>query len=148
MERKQIPMPLQAHILAQVGLAACSLIVGIAFLILFTGMVAFPFLLLAVLASVNGWRVYHVAVNGHYLALSATVLKVERTAFLRRPKAVLVEAEGKALRVMLRNRLSTPKEGSCITFYVQDSTPIYEWKGLHLLGSYLALADKNSGSAQ
>lgn len=148
MERKQIPMPLQAHILAQVGLAVCSLIVGIAFLILFTDIVAFPFLLLAILASVNGWRVYHVASHGHYLTLSSVVLKVERTAFLRRPKAVLVETEGKALRVMLRSRLSAPKEGNCITFYVQDSTPIYEWKGLHLLGSYLVLADKNSGSAQ
>lgn len=148
MERKQIPMPLQAQILMQAGLAVCSLIAGIAFLILFTGIVAFPFLLLAILASVNGWRVYHVAAHGYYLTLSSIVLKVERTAFLRRPKAVLVEAEGKALRVMLRSRLSAPKEGSCITFYVQDSTPIYEWKGLHLLGSYLDLADKSSGAAQ
>ena len=148
MERKQIPTPLQVQILMQAGLAVCSLIAGIAFLILFTGIVAFPFLLLAILASVNGWRVYHVAAHGHYLTLSSIVLKVERTAFLRRPKAVLVEAEGKALRVMLRSRLSAPKEGSCITFYVQDSTPIYEWKGLHLLGSYLALADKSFGSAQ
>jgi len=116
MERKQIPMPLQAQILMQAGLAVCSLIAGIAFLILFTGIVAFPFLLLAILASVNGWRVYHVAAHGYYLTLSSIVLKVERTAFLRRPKAVLVEAEGKALRVMLRSRLSAPKEGSSPQF--------------------------------
>lgn len=143
MKRKQIPVPLQAHILMQAGLVACSLTAGIACLILFTGMVAFPFLLFAILASVSGWRVYHVAVHGHYLTLSTIVLKVERTAILHRPKAVLVETEGKALRIMLRNRLTVPKEGGCITFYVQDSTPIYEWRGVHLLGSYLAMVAKS-----
>lgn len=147
MERKQIPLPLQMQILIQIGLAACSLIAGIAFLILFTGMMASPFFVLALLAAANGGRIYYVTVRGHYLTLSATVLKVERTPILHRPKAVLVETEGKALRVMLRSRLSAPKEGSCITFYVQDSTPIYEWKGLHL-GSYLAMADKAPNVSQ
>lgn len=145
MEQAKIPAPLQTQVLTRMGTAVCSLIAGIALLILVSGMTAIPFLLLAVLAAANGWRTYHLAARGHYLILSATVLKVERTGILRRPKAVLVEAEGKALRVILRSRYKIPAEGSHVTFYVQDSTPIYEWQGIHLLGSYLAMISESPG---
>ena len=143
MERTKIPSPLQTQILIRAGTAACSMAAGIALLILVNSMTAVPFLLLAVLAAANGWRIYHVAAHGQYLVLSTTVLKVERTGILRRPKAVLIEAEGKALRVMLRSRRRIPAEGNAITFYVQDSAPIYEWRGIHLLSSYLAMAPEH-----
>lgn len=139
MKQTQIPVPLQTQILIQTALAVLSLIVGIAFFLFFSGTIAIPFLFLAILAAINGWRIYRVSVQGHYLTLSGTVLSVEHTPVLRRPKALLAEIDGKALRVVLRNRHKSPAEGSRITVYVQDSTPIYEWKGIHLLGSYFAI---------
>ena len=138
MERTQIPMPLQAQILMQLALAACSLIAGNVLLVFFTMTIAAPLFLLA---AVSGGHLYLVAARGHYLCLTGIVVRVERTMVLRRPKAILMEAEGTALRVVLRNRHKIPAEGHQITFYIQDSTPIYEWKGMHLLGSYLAVTD-------
>lgn len=139
MERTQIPMPLQAQILVRLALAVCALIAGNVLLFFFTMIVATPFFLLGLLTAISGGLLYRVAVRGHYLRLTGTVLHVEHTPVLRRPKAILMEAEGTALRVMLRNRHKAPTEGSQITFYIQDSTPIYEWRGMHLLGAYLAV---------
>lgn len=140
MERTQIPLPLQTQILMRLALAVCLLIAGNVLLIIFTVTIAIPFFLLALLTAASGGRLYWLAVRGRYLILTGTVLNVERTAILRRPKAILIEAEGKALRVVLRNRHKAPSVGGQISFYVQDSAPIYEWRGMHLLGTYLAVS--------
>ena len=140
MERTQIPLPLQTQILIRLALAVCLLIAGNVLLIIFTVTIAIPFFLLALLTAVSGGRLYWLAVRGRYLILTGTVLNVERTAILRRPKAILIETEGKALRVVLRSRHKAPSVGGQISFYVQDSTPIYEWRGMHLLGTYLAVS--------
>ena len=140
MERTQIPLPLQTQILIRLALAVCLLIAGNVLLLIFTVTIAIPFFLLALLTAVSGGRLYWLAVRGRYLILTGTVLNVERTAILRHPKAILIEAEGKALRVVLRNRHKAPSVGGQISFYVQDSTPIYEWRGMHLLGTYLAVS--------
>lgn len=140
MEQTLIPVPLQGQILLRLALAVCSLIVGSIFLILFTVTIAIPFFLQALLTAVSGGYLYWLALCGRYLILTGTVLNVERTAILHRSKAILIEVEGKVLRVILRSSYKTPSIGSRILFYVQDSTPIYEWRGIHLLGTYLAVS--------
>ena len=145
MKRTQIPIPLQSQILLRLVLTVCSLVVGSLLLVLFSLPIAAPFFLLALVTAASGGHLYWVAVCGHYLVLTGTVLKVERTTVLRRPKAILMEVEGTALRVILRNRHKAPGEGSQLSFYVQDSTPIYEWRGIHLLGTYLAAAVGTAG---
>ena len=145
MKRTQIPIPLQSQILLRLVLTVCSLVVGSLLLVLFSLPIAAPFFLLALVTAASGGHLYWVAVCGHYLVLTGTVLKVERTTVMRRPKAILMEVEGTALRVILRNRHKAPGEGSQLSFYVQDSTPIYEWRGMHLLGTYLAAAVGTAG---
>ena len=145
MERTQIPIPLQAQVLMRLALAVCSLVVGSLLLVSFALPIAAPFFLLALLAAVCGGHLYWVAVHGRYLVLTGTVLNVEHTAILRRPKAILMEVEGIALRVILRSRHKAPGTGSQLSFYVQDGTPIYEWRGMHLLGTYLAAAAGTAG---
>lgn len=139
MKRKQIPAPMQAQILIQTALAILSLTVGVSLFCCFTSAMALPFLFLTILAAANGCRVYRISAKGCYLTLSGTVLSVERTAILRRPKALLAEIEGKTLRIVLRNRHKAPEKGGRIVIYVQDSTPIYEWKNTYLLNSYMAV---------
>ena len=145
MKRTQIPIPLQSQILLRLVLTVCSLVVGSLLLVLFSLPIAAPFFLLALVTAASGGHLYWVAVCGHYLVLTGTVLKVERTTVMRRPKAILMEVEGTALRVIQRNRHKAPGVGSQLSFYVQDSTPIYEWRGMHLLGTYLAAAVGTAG---
>lgn len=141
-----IPVPLQAQILIRAALALLSLSMGIVLLAFFSLNAALPLLIFALLAAISAARVYLVAASGHYIAITGTVLKVERTAFLRRAKALLLAVDGKALRVVLRSRRSSPHTAERVTVYIHDSTPIHEWKGLHLLGTYLALTGCGSPS--
>ena len=138
MEHPKIPVPLQSQILMRLALAVFSFIVAAAFMLFFSGAAALPFLLLGILTAVNGGRLYYIAAQGHYLVLAGIVLHVEYTAVLHRPKAVLIEVEETALRVLLHNRRKAPIEGGHVVLYVQDSAPIYEWRGVHLLDAYLA----------
>ncbi len=139
--KSNIPTPLQTRVLVLTGISILSLVLGIALLLILNSTLALPFLLFTILAALGGRRLYRIAVLNQYLTLTGTILKVERTTILRRPKALLLEAEGKALRVVLRGRHWTPVEGGHITLYVMDTAPIYEWRGIHQLSSYLALAE-------
>ncbi len=139
--KSNIPTPLQTRVLVLTGISILSLVLGIALLRILNSTLALPFLLFTILAALGGRRLYRIAVLNQYLTLTGTILKVERTTILRSPKALLLEAEGKALRVVLRGRHWAPVEGGHITLYVMDTAPIYEWRGIHQLSSYLALAE-------
>lgn len=58
------------------------------------------------------------------------MLKLERTPLRLRPKAMLMEVEGKALLVVLRNRHISVREGDALTLYIADTAPLYEWRGI------------------
>ena len=138
-KRTSVPLALQTQILLQAALALASLVTGVILVILFSAAVSLPFFLLALLFGLGSIRIYHASMAGRYLTLLGNVLKVEQTAILRRPKAILLEIDGRALRVSLRNRHRAPEQGKIVRIYVLDTTPIYEWRGLHQLSSYLAL---------
>jgi len=122
--KSNIPTPLQTRILLLTGISILSLVLGIALLLILSSTLALPFLLFTILAALGGRRLYRIAVLGQYLMLTGTILKVERTIILHRPKALLLEAEGKALRVVLRGRHWAPAEGEHITLYVGSTEKV------------------------
>ena len=135
-----IPVALQQQILIRAALSAVSLLLSVILLFFFTSMVSIPFLFSSILLAASAGHTYWAVVHNRVLALKGTVLKLERTVFCHRPKALLVEAEGKALRIVLRNCLHAPKAGEEITLFILDSAQLYPWRGLHQLDSYLALS--------
>lgn len=137
--RHSIPFALQTQIILQAALVVAALVAGIILSLWFSISVSLPLFVLALLFGLGGMRIYRVSTTNRYLTLLGTVLKVEQTAILRRPKALLLEIDGKAIRVVLRNRHRVPEEGGSVCLYVLDTTPIYEWHGLRQLSSYLAL---------
>ena len=140
MSKTQIPVPLQQQILLQSGLALLSLIAGLgiswACKDLGSGV---PLIIAAVLLGCTAVRLYWIALNGRYIVLRGTILYVERTFLRRRPKALLLEVEGSALRIVLRNRLRRLSEGSVVDLYISDTTPLYVWGGVRQISSYLAI---------
>lgn len=138
---RDLPSPIQNQILLRIGLCALSLSAGGGMLALLGRVaLALPFALGALLLALSAAHLYTIAVRGHYLMLRGTVLKVERTALSRRPRALLLEVDGKALRVILHNRHRAPASGAAVTLYIPDTAPLYAWRGLHQLNTYLALA--------
>ena len=129
-----IPLALQHQMLIQAALSVLTLVLA-ALAMLFS----VPFLLCAVLLAFSAFRLYNIGRRGQYLVLEGTVLKLERTPLRLRPKAMLMEVEGKALLVVLRNRHISVREGDALTLYIADTAPLYEWRGIHRLHSYLAV---------
>lgn len=130
-----IPLALQHQMLIQAALSVLTLVLAALAMLFFSITVSVPFLLCAVLLAFS----YNIGRRGQYLVLEGTVLKLERTPLRLRPKAMLMEVEGKALLVVLRNRHISVREGDALTLYIADTAPLYEWRGIHRLHSYLAV---------
>lgn len=139
MSEKSIPLAIQHQLLLRLALALAVLVAGMALCVLDGIMTAGPFLLLALLLAASALRIRRYAAAGRYLALRGAVLKVETTALLHRPKAMLLAVDGKAIRLELHSRLRPAQAGQNITLYVLDDTPLYEWHDLHMLPNYLTL---------
>lgn len=137
---REYPSPIQNQILFRIGLCVLSLVAGAGMLALL-GRIALvlPFALGAVLLAGSAAHLCQIAAMRRYLVLKGTVLKVERTALRRRPRALLLEVDGKALRVVLHSRHHAPADGAAVALYIPDTAPLYEWRGLHQLSTYLAL---------
>lgn len=133
------PTALQHQLLVQAALALLSLALALVVLIIFSATASLPFLLVSLLLAFSTLRLYCTTAQRHYLELRGIILKVERTPIRQRPKAILLEVDGKALHLVLRNRHISLKEGHTVILYLADTTPLYEWHGIHQLHSYLAL---------
>ena len=134
-----LPPALQRQLLIRVGFILLSLVLAVVSLVLFSTTIALPFLLCAALLAFSAFRLYRIGARGQCLILRGTVVKVEYTPLRRQPKSVLLEADGKALQVVLRNRHVAVQEGDPVTLYISDTTPLYEWQGIHRLYAYLAM---------
>ena len=95
---------------------------------------------LAILALVSATLLYRLLMQGRYLALRGTVLHVEQTIMRRHTKVIILEAEGKALRIQLRNRHIKVVQGDTVALYLADTTKLYPWRGMYQLSGYLALS--------
>ena len=111
---KSLPPALQHQLIIQMGLAVCCLVLAIGALAFISFLVSVPFLSGAALLTICAARLYRTGMRGQYLILRGVILKVERTVLRQRPKSILLEANGKALLVMLRNRHAAVREGDTV----------------------------------
>ena len=137
---RMLPPALQRQLMIQAGLALLALVLAVVALFFFSLIISVPFLLGASLLAFSALRLYHIGTQGQYLILRGTVMKVERTSVRQQMKSLLLEVDGKALQVVLRNRHVTVQEGETVKLYISDTTPLYEWQGIHRLYAYLAIA--------
>ena len=112
---KSLPPALQQQLIIQMGLALLCLILAIGAFVFVSFTVSIPFLLGAAVLTISAARLYRTGMRGQYLILRGVILKVERTTLRQRPKSILLEANGKALLVMLRNRHAAVREGDTVT---------------------------------
>lgn len=142
---RSIPVALQHIILIRLVLAVLCLVVAAC--LFFQSrqlMIMAPFLLTALLMAGHGVYIGWLSLKGRCLVLKGTVLNVERSILRAKPKALLLEVEGTALRVALRDRIKAPAVGDMVSLYIPDDAPLYEWRGIHQLNSYFTLAVKRS----
>ena len=117
-----LPVPLQRQVLARVGLSAAAAAAGAGLLVLLRS-----------------------------AAMAAPCLAVELLAPAGSPEALTAAVHGGAGTVYLgfgplnarRNAKNFTREeleaGVAVEVYITDTTPLYDWRGIHQLQSYLAL---------
>ena len=139
-----MPLPLQRYMLIQILLLFACLAVAVVVMIYFSVTMMIPFLVGAAIFAANAVRLHYIAATGTYLALKGTVLKVDYTLLRRRAQSLIMETEGKALRVNLRNRHLAVQSGDRILIYIKDTTPLTNWRGIHQLHSYLTMVKETA----
>lgn len=102
---RTLPVTLQNLLIYRVALAILALGASLALAIFLHDVhFALPGLILCVTMLVSATLLYRLLMQGRYLALRGTVLHVEQTIMRRHTKVIILEAEGKALRIQLRSR--------------------------------------------
>ena len=136
-----LPVPLQNLLIYRVALAILALGASLALAVFLHDVhFALPGLILCVTMLVSASLLYRLLIQGRYLALRGTVLNAEQTMIRKHTKVIILEAEGKALRIQLRNQYMKVAQGDIVALYLADTTKLYPWRGMYQLSSYLAIS--------
>ena len=136
-----LPVPLQNLLIYRVALAILALGASLALAVFLHDVhFALPGLILCVTMLVSASLLYQLLIQGRYLALRGTVLNAEQTMIRKHTKVIILEAEGTALRIQLRNRHMKVAQGDIVALYLADTTKLYPWRGMYQLSSYLAIS--------
>lgn len=136
-----LPVPLQNLLIYRVALAILALGASLALAVFLHDVhFALPDLILCVTMLVSASLLYRLLIQGRYLALRGTVLNAEQTMIRKHTKVIILEAEGKALRIQLRNQHMKVAQGDIVALYLADTTKLYPWRGMYQLSSYLAIS--------
>ena len=136
-----LPVPLQNLLIYRVALAILALGASLALAVFLHDVhFALPGLILCVTMLVSASLLYRLLIQGRYLALRGTVLNAEQTMIRKHTKVIILEAEGKALRIQLRNQHMKVAQGDIVALYLADTTKLYPWRGRYQLSSYLAIS--------
>ena len=136
-----LPVPLQNLLIYRVALAILALGASLALAVFLHDVhFALPGLILCVTMLVSASLLYRLLIQGRYLALRETVLNAEQTMIRKHTKVIILEAEGKALRIQLRNQHMKVAQGDIVALYLADTTKLYPWRGMYQLSSYLAIS--------
>ena len=138
---RTLPVPLQDLLIYRVALAILALGASLALAVFLHDVhFALPGLILCVTMLVSVSLLYRLLIQGRYLALRGTVLNAEQAMIRKHTKVIILEAEGKALRIQLRNRHMKVAQGDIVALYLADTTKLYPWRGMYQLSSYLAIS--------
>ena len=136
-----LTVPLQNLLIYRVALAILALGASLALAVFLHDVhFALPGLILCVTMLVSASLLYRLLIQGRYLALRGTVLNAEQTMIRKHTKVIILEAEGKALRIQLRNQHMKVAQGDIVALYLADTTKLYPWRGMYQLSSYLAIS--------
>ena len=137
---KKLPPPLRKQALLRLaGAGACFgllLVVAVGYR---QPMLWFPFLVMGVFSAGSGALLVWRADQGKVLVVEGVCTEVEPTLFRRRPKAVVMECDGRQVKVYLHARVRNLALGERLRIYVADSSPVYEEDDILVLSGYLAM---------
>jgi len=139
-EFKVIPEPLQRKLILQVGLGLCGLLVFIFLLATLRNFgIALPGLALFVFFAICTFRLFVISVSKDYIVISGVCSKVNLTAIKKQTKSIILNAEGKSVKVIIKQRLKKIQPGAAIDVYVYKNAQAHQFNNEYVLPAHIAI---------
>lgn len=140
-EFKAVPAVLQRQLLRR-GLMGCAfLIFSLLFLLFgYDALLILPGMGLALFCL--GGTLFHIADRNQYVVVEGVCTEVTKSLLFKRVKSVLVEAEGRTLRVQLKQYGRSFKAGARLRLYMQESVKVYERDGVLFIYDYILIEQR------
>lgn len=135
-----LPAALQRQILLRLGIGVVSFLLF--FVILFLSWdiyLCIPCLILSAFLIVNGGSLFYNCIKGTYVVVQGVCSEIETKGIYKKVKAIYIAADGKQLKIPVRQRIKKLRAGDTVTVYMSNRTPIYEDGNVFTVCSYHAL---------
>ncbi len=137
---KSIPKPIKTQIFVRFGICFFSLIIAIVMLAIAKDVIlSLPCLLLFGYMAVSGGIILYNGLTEKFVAVSGECVKIERTQLRKRVKVIYIQTDKGQMKVPIRKRIGSLKEGDMITVYMPIKTRIYEQDNCLVIFGYYAI---------
>ena len=147
---KAIPAALQRQILRR-GLMGCAfLLFSVVFLLMgYDALLVLPGVGFMLFSFASAVWLFHIADKKRYVVVEGVCAEVAKSILFKRVKTVTLEADGKILRIQLKQHRRGYRAGAKLRLYIQESAKIYERDGALLIYDYILIEQRTSyGFAQ
>ena len=142
---KAIPAVLQWQITWR-GLTGCAfLIFTVIFLLLgYDALLVLPGIGFTVFSAASAAWLFHIADRKRYVIVEGICTEVTKSILFKRVKTVTLEADGKILRIQLKQHRRGYRAGAKLRLYIQENAKVYERDGALLIYDYILIEQRTS----
>ena len=133
---KAIPAALQRQILRR-GLMGCAFL-------LFDALLVLPGVGFMLFSFTSAVWLFHIADRKRYVIVEGICAEVTKSILFKRVKTVTLEADGKILRIQLKQHRRGYRAGAKLRLYIQESAKVYERDGALLIYDYILIEQRTS----
>ena len=134
------PAPLQKHIIMHGLFSMAGILLSVILYCLNPDLyILLPPFGISLFALCRGILLFRRITYGDYSVVEGTCIEIESTTLRKRTKALVFLADGRKVKVQLKQRRKKIMVGALIQLYVANSTVGYDRDGYYMLYDYLAL---------
>ena len=137
---KQLPKALKKNIFCRIGLGLAVLTVFVLMCIFIEHLVfALAPAAFAMFLLMDGIGMLIRCIGGNYVELTGICTEVSQSTFRKRTKHILVETPRGTVKLPIRMKPQSIKEGDNLVIYVPDHASVYDYKGNMVVCEFYAI---------
>lgn len=98
-----------------------------------------PCCLISILSFFNsGIIIYHYK-KGRIISFVGRCVKIERKKIIKTVSSILLDVDGKAVKIQIKGRKTKINEGDTVQVYILESSKVYNYENKFVISDYYAL---------
>ena len=128
------------------GLIGCAfLLFSVVFLLMgYDALLVLPGVGFMLFSFTSAVWLFHIAGRKRYVIVEGICAEVTKSILFKRVKTVTLEADGKILRIQLKQHRRGYRAGAKLRLYIQESAKVYERDGALLIYDYILIEQRTS----